>query len=304
MPSLDLASLDATLNNSNSPLSQRFRALFELKSAKSDEAVAAISKAFVDKSVLLKHEVAYVLGQMKLDCALPSLMRVLSNLNEDPMVRHEAAEAIGAIGSTNSITFLQTFLNDKQKVVRETVQLAIDLLKFNSEKAQFVGMNEQMKYGTIKYESIDPAPPSNEEKTTKELQEVLMDRKLSLFERYRAMFALRNKGDSESVLALATGFEDESALFRHEIAYVFGQMQHPASVPSLITVLQNPKEEGMVRHEAAEALGSIAADGCAEILMKYRNDSSSVVRESCEVGLDMLQYEQSTEFEPIKTIQH
>ena len=32
-----------------------------------------------------------------------------------------------------------------------------------------------------------------------------IDEKLNLFERYRAMFALRNKGDSESITAIAEG---------------------------------------------------------------------------------------------------
>ena len=76
-----------------------------------------------------------------------------------------------------------------------------------------------------------------------------MDTSLTLFERYRAMFALRNRGNEEAVLALAQGFQDDSALFRHEIAYVFGQMQHQASVPSLIQVLSNDAELSMVRHE-------------------------------------------------------
>lgn len=47
------------------------------------------------------------------------------------------------------------------------------------------------------------------------------------------MFSLRNIGTDEAVLALATGFDDTSALFRHEIAYIFGQMQHPKSVEPL-----------------------------------------------------------------------
>jgi deoxyhypusine monooxygenase len=33
--------------------------------------------------------------------------------------------------------------------------------------------------------------------------------------------------------ALADGFNDKSAVFRHEIAYVMGQLQHIASIPSL-----------------------------------------------------------------------
>jgi deoxyhypusine monooxygenase len=73
------------------------------------------------------------------------------------------------------------------------------------------------------YASIDPAPPVPEAqiKSAAELQSVLMNRDLPLFDRYKAMFALRNKGDEESVLALATGFDDDSALFRHEVGKVY-----------------------------------------------------------------------------------
>lgn len=65
------------------------------------------------------------------------------------------------------------------------------------------------------------------------LKSKLLDTSLSLFERYRAMFTLRNIGTEDAVLALADGLKDSSALFRHEIAYVFGQLQHPASIPAL-----------------------------------------------------------------------
>ena len=45
----------------------------------------------------------------------------------------------------------------------------------------------------------------------------------------------------------------------------------------------------MVRHEAAEALGSIATPECLPILKEWkeRKDSPIVVRQSCEVALDM-----------------
>jgi deoxyhypusine monooxygenase len=46
--------------------------------------------------------------------------------------------------------------------------------------------------------SIDPAPPTKEKSVAK-LREKLLDRSLPLFERYRAMFALRNKGGKEAV---------------------------------------------------------------------------------------------------------
>lgn len=41
-----------------------------------------------------------------------------------------------------------------------------------------------------------------------------MNTALPLFERYRAMFALRNIGTDEAVDALASGFSDDSALFK------------------------------------------------------------------------------------------
>ena len=109
--------------------------------------------------------------------------------------------------------------------------------------------------------------------------------------RYRAMFALRNRGDMESVHALTHGFTDPSPLFRHEIAYVFGQMQHPASVPALLSVLGNKEEVAMVRHEAAEALGSVATPECFPALREFRGDVCRTVAESCVVGLDMYDFQ-------------
>lgn len=65
-----------------------------------------------------------------------------------------------------------------------------------------------------------------------------------------------------------SGFKASSALFRHEVAFIFGQMQDERSVPFLKKTLEDTSEHEMVRHEAAEALGSIATDECTEILKR------------------------------------
>jgi len=49
----------------------------------------SVNEAFNDPSALLKHELAYCLGQIKKTVALPTLESVLRNKSEDPMVRHE-----------------------------------------------------------------------------------------------------------------------------------------------------------------------------------------------------------------------
>lgn len=53
----------------------------------------------------------------------------------------------------------------------------------------------------------------------------------------------------------------------------------------------------MVRHEAAEALGSIGKEECLVVLQRYCTDGERVVKESCEVALDMLEYENSDQFQ-------
>lgn len=159
---------------------------------------------------------------------------------------------------------------------------------------------------TSDFASIDPAPPMPEStKTVEELEKTLMDAAQPLFMRYRAMFALRDLASPPdlptavpAVEALAKGFADSSALFRHEIAFVFGQLSHPASIPALTAALSDVNEASMVRHEAAEALGSLGEEeGVEDVLKRFLDDKEKVVRESVVVALDMAEYEKSAEAE-------
>nr|XP_033811753.1 deoxyhypusine hydroxylase [Geotrypetes seraphini] len=270
------------------PLKARFRALFTLRNVGGKAAVEWISRAFGDESALLKHELAYCLGQMRDEAAVPVLIRVLEDRNQEAMVRHEAGEALGAIGSLEVLDLLKQYSTDPIIEVAETCQLAVRRLEWLQKNREYPNNNP--------YLSVDPAPPA-EEKDVEKLRQTLLDESQMLFDRYRAMFALRNIGSERAVLALADGLKCGSALFRHEIGFVLGQMQHEASVPQLAEVLVNMDENPMVRHECAEALGSIAKESCLETLRVYAQDKERVVRESCEVALDMYDYENSTEFQ-------
>ena len=57
--------------------------------------------------------------------AIPVLIPVLEDLQEDVMVRHEAAEALGALGDASVLPVLQRFLEDEAEEVRQTCELAI-----------------------------------------------------------------------------------------------------------------------------------------------------------------------------------
>lgn len=54
----------------------------------------------------------------------------------------------------------------------------------------------------------------------------------------------------------------------------------------------------MVRHEAAEALGSLGEEeGVEDVLKRFIDDPEQVVRDSILVALDMAEYERNGEAE-------
>nr|NVI76161.1 nero [Cucujiformia] len=186
----------------------------------------------------------YCLGQMQDLDAITILKSVLENTKQEPMVRHEAAEALGAIGSEEALSCLQKHKTDGTIEVAETCELALDRINWLKNS------NEKHELLKSPYNSVDPAPPHTSNDVA-ELKRILIDEEESLFNRYRAMFALRNIASSESVKALGEALKCGSALFKHEVAFVLGQMQHKESVSYLKQSLEDTAENEMVRHECA-----------------------------------------------------
>ncbi|CAG9538486.1 unnamed protein product [Cercopithifilaria johnstoni] len=281
------------LNDSNQPLCGRFRALFILRNLRCDRSVEWIGRCFDDPSALLKHELAYCLGQTQNQTAVPILESVLQDENQEVIVRHEAGEALGAIGSCSSAAILANYINDESQTIAETCRLALQRITWLQENKYDHKADEKER----PYNSIDPAPASAETNIDK-LSSILTDTTKSLWERYQALFSLRNISTDESIKTLAKGLTcSDSALLRHEVAYALGQAQSPIAIAELKHSLENEKENCMVRHECAEALGAIATEECEEVLKKFRNDPERIVRESCEVALDMAEYESSGQFQ-------
>lgn len=107
---------------------------------------------------------------------------------------------MGAIGDTNVISVLEEYSQDPIIEVAETCELALKRLKWIESQDE----TKDNDLSKNPYASVDPAPPAKTE-NVKELTDILLDEKASLFERYRAMFSLRNLRTEESVLALAKG---------------------------------------------------------------------------------------------------
>jgi deoxyhypusine monooxygenase len=144
-----ISSLRNTLCNEATPLTDRFRALFSLKhlartnpaaSTEARAAIDAIAAGFASPSALLKHELAYCLGQTGNEYALAPLTAVLEDVHEDAMCRHEAAEALGALGKTQSLDVLRRFRDrpGEEVVVTETCEIAIDRIEWENGEGRKV----------------------------------------------------------------------------------------------------------------------------------------------------------------------
>ncbi len=166
-PVSTILSLRESLCSEDTPLPIRFRALFSLKhlarqstGSESLAAIEGIAAAFQSPSALLKHELAYCLGQTGNSAAVPYLKEVLQDLQEDPMCRHEAAEALGALGDAASLDVLREFRDrdGEEVVVKETCEIAIDRIEWES--------SEQRKQEKLRQRQVRSKPSGATTHTT------------------------------------------------------------------------------------------------------------------------------------------
>lgn len=280
---MDINKARTILINENLPIAKRMRALFFLRNTHTNESAKAIAEGFSSKSVLLKHELAYVLGQMRMDISLDTLIKVLSNENENEIVRHEAGEALGNYPMSEKIVnTLEKYVNHDIKPISETCYLALKKIKLNKD-------------GISKFGSRDPAYPFIG--SFDEAKKVILDENEDLYKRYEAMFFLRDLGTEEAIKTLGESMKDKSALFKHEVSFVFGQMKKKQAMPYLVKAMSDESEHGMVRHECAEALGSLGDENSYNALVPFLHDKCDILRESVEVAVDIYNHINSDELE-------
>lgn len=106
------------------------------------------------------------------------------------------AEALGAIGKEDVIPILEKYKNDPVVELAETCQLALGRLLLPKSEANIENI----------YGSVDPAPPSKI-KSLEELEQILNDENENLFNRYQAMFSLRDIASPESITILSKGMQ-------------------------------------------------------------------------------------------------
>ena len=248
----------------------RMEILFQLRSFGNLESIKILEEALIMEktSDLLRHEVCYCLGQMTQSDENKN--EITNFLNSEifadpnkytPIVLHEAAEALGNIDFENNRILLEKFLNSEHEIIQETCEIAVENLNWMKKGFSKVDLN---------YKSNDPAPPFNyklnpEYANLKNLEKILHDTTETIFNRYRVIFTLREINNEEAAKVLGQCYNKDSkgkfsALFKHEVSFIIGQMCENAKscIKILEKVLEDEEENEIVRHETALALGDIS----------------------------------------------
>ncbi|KAK4476047.1 hypothetical protein MN116_000672 [Schistosoma mekongi] len=338
----ELRQWGSCLLNPSATLVDRSRALWGLRHAAEPLALELLAD-FVCNYVkpspiandLLQHEAAYCLGQRGNPEAIPYLLEAIRNDKHVVLIRHEAAEALAALSGCDGVNIdeieksLKEFANSSITELAETCQVGLKRIEWiKSKKTKHEASQSPCDLAVQFFpNTIDPAPSftTDENYTDEQLRDLLMDPSKDLFTRFRAMFTLRDHvlqaimdktSPEKPASLLAEGLTAPgSALLRHEVAFVLGQLTVACTVPPLSTCVRQINEHPMVRHEAAEALGSILGElegkfltsnvkssvpkeyenQARDVLKEFTKDKEPVVRESCVLALDVADYIASPE---------
>jgi deoxyhypusine monooxygenase len=298
------------LGNDSLDIKKRMNALFQLRTVGTFKAIKALENALITEksSDLIRHEVCYCFGQM-IETE-ENKKEIEDFLNKEifadpkkynPIVLHEAAEALGNIDSDYNIKLLERFIDYEDDIIKETCEISVENLNWMLKTNH--GETEGLKKDNLFYKTNDPAAPfniHNKEKDNKYkdiefIKEILHNEKETIYNRYRALFTLREFNNERAVEILCECFNKElagkfSPLLKHEISFILGQMCTVAkkALNMLEVVLQDESEDPIVRHETALALGEITKS--KDLLVKYSKHENQLIRESCEIALDFVDY--------------
>jgi deoxyhypusine monooxygenase len=301
----DVEILKQLLLDDTKDIKKRMGCLFKLRTLATFDAIKALEEVLVKEksSDLIRHECCYCFGQMI--GTEENKQEIASFLNkevfENPkkyasIVLHEAAEALGNINTDNNIVLLEKFLNYEDDIIKETCEIAVENINWmkNTNNGETEGLDKLQ----LVYKTNDPSPPFNLQTNSyyadiNNIRSILFDPNETMFNKYRAMFTLREFNNREAIKILCECYEKQhnfSPLFKHEVSFILGQMCFVAkdALNMLEIVLQDETEDPIVRHETALALGEITKS--KDLLIKYTQHENQLIRESCEIALDFVDY--------------
>lgn len=283
----------------------KYTAMMTLRTIGTEEAAEVLQEGYkyLGESELLRHDVMYCIGQMKVKNSLEFLLGKMNDPKEKSIVRHEAGEALANYHSLREtiIPEMQVHWDSEDELLKSTVRVGIGKLSTFTETSRY-----GKKYGG----TIEPAEPFNEAEVREFIeskglespknQEELYNQihKLLLedysvvdeFPKYRLCYYLRDQADIRSKTILCDLMKPEnrkaaSALLRHELAFIMGQINNNDKViqDRLKEVSLDTTEHPVVRHEAILSFYDVTKD--EEFIEQFLKHENQLIRESVEVAI-------------------
>ncbi|AEE80361.1 ARM repeat superfamily protein [Arabidopsis thaliana] len=109
-------------------------ALFALRNHGGEDAINVIIESLGVESSMIRIEAAFVLGQLESKTAIASLSKILRDVKEHPMVRVEAAKALGFIADEKSREVLQELSGDLDPIIAKGCDSSLSILEFKNSK--------------------------------------------------------------------------------------------------------------------------------------------------------------------------
>lgn len=183
---------------------------------------------------------------------------------EDPMIRIQAATALGNIQSSAATASLINGLSDENPAVRNAIAIALGKIKdkkaLNSQKGLIPLVKAEREYSRIKASVIG---------------------------------ALGEMKDESAIEILIESLSDPSEEVRMKSAIALGKIKDRRPVIRLMQILDNKLERETVKNAAIEALGEIADPKAAPFIVRFIDDSDDDTASKAILALGKLKYSEA-----------
>lgn len=286
---------------------KKYTAMMTLRTIGNEEAAKVLEEgyALLGESELLRHDVMYCMGQMRVPRSLTFLLEHMNNPEEQSIVRHEAGEALANYHQQKDeiIPEMKKHWDSEDSLLKSTVHVGVGKLET---------LTPESSYGKKYQGTIEPAEPFSEpqlleyfkkigieevsEKAEiyKKCLEILLKpySEIGEFYKYRICYYLRNEATPKSKEVLCELLKAEnreviSPLLRHELGFILGQINEKDAVieARLKEVSVDETEHPVVRHEAILSFYDVTKD--QEFIDQFVKHENQLIRESVKVAIAM-----------------
>ncbi|MGE0545432.1 MAG: HEAT repeat domain-containing protein [Kofleriaceae bacterium] len=222
----------------------------------------------------------------KYDVALTERHLVRALRDEDDGVRHAAARALGAGGSTAAVPLMIEWLSDADPKTRQAAAEALGDIggaEATSALTRSLGDSD----ATVRARAVRSLGAIGKRGTSSVVIALiprLEDDKSDV--RAVTIMQLEELGDRRAVIPLVAKFSDTARDVRKAAVRAVGKLQDRSAVPALIRLIGDSDED--VKTAAVAALGSLGAVDAIDALIEQLNTGSDVLRQKVAYSLGQI----------------